>query len=226
MACKTGIAATQIHEIINSQLQMSKLTARWVPRLLSAAQKDVRVKACQELQRISEDLGESFWARIITMDETWLPFYMPETKEQSRQWCCRGERTPVKAKVMPSQKKVMMTVFWNCDGVILIDYLPKNVNINSVYYSNLLRNDLRAALKNKRRGKLTSIPLLQQDNATPHTAALTVNTVQQMGWTLLPHPPYSPDLAPSDFHLFSALKKPLRGKHFADADEMKTAVTQ
>ena len=125
------------------------------------------MKACQELQRISEDLGESFWARIITTDETWLPFYMPENKEQSRQWCCRGERTPVKAKVMPSQKKVIMTVFWNCDGVILIDYLPKNVNINSVYYSNLLRNDLRAALKNKRRGKLTLIPLLQQDNATP-----------------------------------------------------------
>ena len=49
VTCKTGIAATQIHEIINSQLQMSKLTARWVPRLLSAAQKDVRVKACQEL---------------------------------------------------------------------------------------------------------------------------------------------------------------------------------
>ena len=38
--------------------------------------------------------------------------------------------------------------------------------------------------------------------------------------------PYSPDLAPSNFHLFPALKKPLWGKHFADADEMKTAVTQ
>ena len=112
-----------------------------------------------------------------------------ETKELSRQWCCWGERPPVKAKVMPSQKKVMVTVFWECDCVILIDYLPKNYNINSVYYSNLLRNDLRAALKNKRRGKLTSILLLPQDNATPNTAALTENAVQQMGWTLLPHPP-------------------------------------
>ena len=125
---------------------------------------------------------------------------------------------------MPSQKKLMMTVFWDCDGVILINYLPKNVNINNVYYSNLLCNDLRAALKNKIRGKLTSIPLLQQDNATSHTASLTVNTVQQMGWTLLPHPS-TRRISPLAIST-SALKKPLRGNHFADADEMKTAVTQ
>ena len=151
---------------------------------------------------------------------------MPETKEQSKQWCRKEDRPPLKAKTVSSSKKVMMTVFWDCDGIILIDYLESGRTINSEYYSNLLRNDLRNALKNKRRGKLSSIPLLQQDNARPHTAARTVDTIRQMGWILLPHPPYSPDLAPSDFHLFSALKKPLRGKHFVDEEDMKRAVTQ
>ena len=45
-------------------------------------------------------------------------------------------------------------------------------------------------------------------------------------WELLPHPPYSPDLAPSDYHLFAELKKPLRGVHFDALDEVKSAINR
>jgi transposase len=44
--------------------------------------------------------------------------------------------------------------------------------------------------------------ILQNDNATPHTSARTREAIERLGFPLLPHPPYSPDLAPSDFHLF------------------------
>jgi histone-lysine N-methyltransferase SETMAR len=47
-----------------------------------------------------------------------------------------------------------------------------------------------------------------------------------MGWTVLPHPLYSPDLAPSDFHLFGLLKDSLRGRRFADDDELKHSVRE
>lgn len=224
VASITGISLRQLHEIITNNLQMRKLTARWVPRLLTTAQRNNRVEACKELLRMSADIGESFWDRLITEDETWLPHYLPETKLQSRQWCRVGEHPPVKPKSYPSAKKTMITVFWDCKGVILIDYLEQGRTINSAYYCDLLRNDLRTALKNRRRGKLSASPILQHDNARPHTAALTLATVQELGWTLIPHPPYSPDLAPSDYHLFSELKKPLRGKHFHTAEEMKEAV--
>lgn len=224
IAAATGISKTSTHRIMSEKLHMKKLTARWVPRLLNIDQKNARKAACEQLLDILDHLGESFWSRLVTVDETWLPFYLPETKEQSRQWCRRGDRPPLKAKTVPSAGKVMVTVFWDCQGVILVDYLPKGMTINSAYYSNLLDKDLRTALKNKRRGKLSSVPLLQQDNARSHTAALTTTTITRMGWTLLPHPPYSPDLAPSDYHLFSALKQPLRGHHFASLDDMKSAV--
>jgi histone-lysine N-methyltransferase SETMAR len=47
-----------------------------------------------------------------------------------------------------------------------------------------------------------------------------------MGWTVLPHPPYSPDLAPSDFHLFGPLKDALRGRRFADDEELKHSMPE
>ena len=47
----------------------------------------------------------------------------------------------------------------------------------------------------------------------PHTAFLTKELLGSLGWEILPHPPYSPDLIPSDFHLFPHLKEPLRGEN-------------
>ena len=66
--------------------------------------------------------------------------------------------------------------------------------------------------------------LLHHDNARPHTAAATVETVQQLGFKLLQQPPYSPDLAPSDYHIFSPLKEALRGHRFTSDEEVKEAV--
>jgi histone-lysine N-methyltransferase SETMAR len=59
------------------------------------------------------------------------------------------------------------------------------------------------------------------DNARPHTALATQERIQQLQWELLEHPPYSPDLAPTDFHLFGPLKNHLGGKCFAE-EEVET----
>jgi len=66
--------------------------------------------------------------------------------------------------------------------------------------------------------------LLHHDNARPHTAAATVETVQQLSFELLHHPPYSPDLAPSEYHIFGPLKEALRGRSFTSDEEVKVAV--
>ena len=47
-----------------------------------------------------------------------------------------------------------------------------------------------------------------------------------MGIRTVPHPPYSPDLAPCDFLLFSKLKEKIRGCHYETVEEMKEAVTK
>ena len=62
--------------------------------------------------------------------------------------------------------------------------------------------------------------LFHQDNAPAHKAAVAMAAIQEMGFELVDHPPYSPDLALSDFNLFPRLKEHLRGKTFEDDSEV------
>jgi len=58
-------------------------------------------------------------------------------------------------------------------------------------------------------------------NARPHSAHNTTALLKKFKWDIIDHPPYSPDLAPSAFHLFLHLKKYLTGKKFDDGDEVQ-----
>ncbi|UYV85020.1 hypothetical protein LAZ67_X004295 [Cordylochernes scorpioides] len=83
---------------------------------------------------------------------------------------------------------------------------------------------LRRAIQNKRRGMLTKGVRFHHDNARPHTARQTTALIEEFGWELVSHPPYSPDVAPSDFLLFPELKKNLGGTQFQDDYELEEAV--
>ena len=139
--------------------------------------------------------GESFWDRfIITMDETWVPYFLPETKQQSKMWCVKGEAPASESKGrVSSSQKVMISVFWDSKGIHLIDYLQKWVTINADYYCNIIKNNLRRSIQNKRRGKIFRGILYHHDNARPHTAAKTKELLRSLGWEIVPHPSYSPD---------------------------------
>lgn len=63
----------------------------------------------------------------------------------------------------------------------------------------------------------------QQDNARPHTAKITKEKIKELRWKLIPHPPYSPDLAPSDYHVFRSMANDQRGRTFTSDEEAKDA---
>jgi len=109
---------------------------------------------------------------------------------------------PKKFKTQASAGKVMLTVFWNLERVVLADFLEKETTINFQCYVETL-----TALKRriKRVGKRNET-LLQHDNTRPHTSAAKRDAIEWLEFSVLLHPPYSPDLAPSDFHLFPKLR--------------------
>ena len=157
----------------------------------------------------------------MTVDETWVHYYESENKAQSRQSVGPESPRPKKFKTQPSAGKVMATVFWDAQDVIRLEFLAKKstIRVTVAYYANLL-DQLRTVIREKRRGKLSKGILLQQDNARVHTCKIAMNAVELNGYELIPHPAYSPDLAPSDYFLFPNLKKDIRGRHFRSNEEV------
>jgi len=127
--------------------------------------------------------------------------------------------------VQKSAGKLLASIFWDQDGILLIDYIPKSQTIYAEYYSSLLVQ-LKDILREKRCGKVTKGVLFLHDNVPAHWALASQKKLAYLGFQFLDHPPYSPDLAPSDYHLFPGLKKELKSRHFSsDAEFIAAAET-
>lgn len=104
--------------------------------------------------------------------------------------------------------------------------LPFNETINTIKYCSQL-DSLKAAIDEKRPELANRHGVIfHQDNARPHVSLTTQQKLVKLGWDVLPHPPYSPDLAPSDFHLFRSLQNYLNGKTFTSLEECKMHLEQ
>jgi histone-lysine N-methyltransferase SETMAR len=117
---------------------MKKLCARWVPRLLTADQKHTRMKISQQCLEHFNKNKTDFVCQFITIHETWIHHYTPESKQQSKQWTEASCSVPWKTRSVPSAGNVMASVVWDAEGILFIDYLEKGKTITGEYYSNLL----------------------------------------------------------------------------------------
>jgi len=88
------------------------------------------------------------------------------------EWRHSSSPRPKKFRVQKYAGKVLALIFWDQDGILLIDYLPKDQTINAEYYSSMLVQ-LKDTLKEKRRGKVTKGVLFLHDNAPVHRALAT-----------------------------------------------------
>ena len=105
----------------------------------------------------------------------------------------------------------MLCIWWDWKGVLYGDLLPENQMINSSKYC----SQLKAALDEKQPELVNrKCIIFQQDNTRLHVSLLTRQKLLQLGWEVLIHPPYSPDIAPSDFHLFQYLQNSLNVRKF------------
>jgi histone-lysine N-methyltransferase SETMAR len=108
----------------------------------------------------------------------------------------------------------LASVFWDKDGIWVVDYLEKGATITAKYYVARLHK-LMQQLFSKRRGKLSKVIWFLQEDATPHKAAITHQKLADLHFEILKLPAYSPYLAPSDYYLFPNLK----GRKFSSTEE-------
>ena len=175
----------------------------------------------QLLERFTHD-GERFLRSIITGDESCVHHYEPESKMQSMQYRHKNSPAPKKFKVVASARKVLLTIFWDMEAIVHIEFLEQGTTINSERYVSTLRA-LKGRLRRVQQDKVKDVAI-QHDNARPHTSRQTQCALQQLELPTIPHPPYSPDLAPSDFFLLPLLKKHLKGNHYKTDAEVEADV--
>ena len=208
MAETVGISVGSAHSILHDDLCLSKLSVQWVPKALRPNQLNLRSELSTVILLKIEVDEDCFFDQIITGDKTWVYQCDPETKQQFKQWLPRGSSGPIKFKSERSVKKVMAIVFWDSEGVVLVDFLEGKKTVTGAYYVEVLRK-LRAKLAEKCPGKLHCGILFHHDNASAHFSWIVRDVLREFWWELLLHPSYSPDLATSDFFLFPKLKRTL-----------------
>jgi len=139
------------------------------------------------------------------------------TRRQSNyQWSdgIAAHPSPKHSECKNPLQKFSPRFFWDQDGTLAIDYPPKGQTINAEYYSSLLVQLKDILKKNAAGGKVTKGVLFLHENSPAHRALATQKKLTYLGFQCLNHPPYSPDLAQLDYHLFPGLKKTIERSPF------------
>jgi histone-lysine N-methyltransferase SETMAR len=108
------------------------------------------------------------------------------------------------------------------EGIIRYELLKRNLTVTAECYCQQLQH-LEEAIQQKRPGRQHGV-ILQYDNARLNTANMTKAANQELDWEILPHQPYSPDLAPLDYHLFHSLSNNLRGAEFPSTTTLSSKI--
>ena len=221
MAGRLNVTTGTVHSLL-AENGIRKLCSRFVPRLLTAEMQANRLDACRKNLQLLQVIGDRLLSNIITMDETPLSLYVPQSRRESQEWKLPGESFSIKMRSSTSHRKAtMLSVFWDATGIVLIDFADTGISLNTDYYCNFVQE----ARRRRRKSRVCDFYYFA-DNAPIHTSNQSATAVASLGLTVLLHPPYSPDLAPSDFYLFRHLKEHLRGHRFLSKEDVKASVTE
>lgn len=193
----------------------------WVPHDLTPEQKINRLTICNFL--LAKNSREAFLKRIITSDEK---FVLYENPRRQSQWLSPGQAPIPTPKGDLHPRKILLCVWWDYRGIIYFELLPQGKTVTAAVYCAQL-DRLHKQLLIKRPALVNrNLVVYHCDNARGHTAKITQQKLRDFKWEVLPQPPYSPDLSPSDYHLFRSLEHFLSGKKFKDEDSLRSALSQ
>ena len=114
------------------------------------------------------------------MDEHWVHYAHLETKEQSKRWKHPPSATPMKAKVTPSAIKIIASIFWYFEGMLLVGYPQIVKSITRESYADYLKR-LCYNIKHKRPEMLTKGILFHQVNAAAHNLMVAIEIYMTVG---------------------------------------------
>jgi len=221
IADELNVNREALRRILTEELGMRKICAKMVPRNLTEQQRDARVSIWAELlEQVEAD--PELMELVITGDESWFFQYDPETKRQSLEWRSRGSPRPKKALMSKSKLKCMLGCFFDSMSIVHKEWVPAGQTVNQYYYKDILErlgNRVMRVCPN-----ITTNWILYHDNAPAHAAFSVAQLLTSKGITVMPQPPYSPDLVPCDFFSFQKTKSAVKGHHFESTEDIRRSV--
>ncbi|UYV61439.1 SETMAR, partial [Cordylochernes scorpioides] len=201
---------------------MVQKQGNWVPYELKPGNIERHICTCELLLKRQNRKG--FLHRIVTGDEKWIHYDNPKRRKS---WVKPGHASTSTAKPNIHGKKLMLCIWWDHLGVIYYELLQPNETITGERYQQQLMR-LSRALKIKRPlyAKRHDKVIYQHFNARPHVAKVAEETLEALQWDVLPHPLYSPDIAPSDYHMFRSMTHGLAEQHFTSYEEAKNWIAE
>ena len=132
------ISEGSVFTILHEHLSMRKLYSKWVLHLLTVDQKQQRINNSECYLQLFQCNKKEFLHKYVTMEETWIHLFTPESNQQSAGWTPPDESCSKQPKMQTLAGKVLASIFWNTQGILFIDYLEKGRTINIKYYIALL----------------------------------------------------------------------------------------
>jgi len=189
---------------------MHQTAVKFVPRVLTQEEKDSRVAICQELKETVIN-DPTLLLNVITGNESIVYAYDPETKLQFSQWKSPASPRSKKAHMQKSKLNTMLICFFEQEGIVHREFVPPGMTVNADFYCDVIRR-LHENVRRKRPQKWQNQKLIiHHDNALVHRSFKVSQFLAKKSMTVVPHPPYSPDLVPCDFFLFPKLKLQMKG---------------
>jgi histone-lysine N-methyltransferase SETMAR len=213
-----GLHPNTVKHILCEDLKMRKVNFKWVPHSLSDSQKAARVQISQQLLDFLNSRSSRTLCNVYTGDETWVYLDNPRTS----MWIGADVERPTRTRRSVASPKRMFWVEFSRTGIGAVVMLPPGESFNKAFFTESILPSIVEHRARNRPTKRACGTFLHLDNARPHLAA---DEFEELGIRRLPHPPYSPDLAPCDFWLFAHLKQCLEGQFFDDDIQLRLAVS-
>ena len=226
IVAEMGISTGSVHSILTEDLNLRRVTAKFVPKLLTEQQKELRKEICKDMLNLANHDPE-FIKTIITGDETWVYGYDPETQVSFLAMEASRITTVKKSSASSQQCESDADLFFYSCGTVHHEYAPEGQTINKEYYLPVICR-LREAVRRKRPDMWAAKNFqLHHNNVPAHSAHVIHAFPVKNSMSLVRQAPYSPDLAPCDFWLFPKLKAILKGRRFqSNKDIMKKSTEE
>lgn len=221
-----GINSSSVFQILTHVLKLRKVCARWIPHLLTEEQKRERVRIASQLLDRYKNADQNRMNEIVTGDETWVYFYEPDGKEKNKVWVGENDERPQIARRARTSKRIMYALFFDCQGMVARIPIPEGRSVTGIFYRDSVLSAVVSHYTTARPGTGVRGIKLLHDNAPAHKSVVVKSYLSDNSIETLPHPAYSPDLAPCDFWLNPYIKNYMRGRRFESRHAVGSALFQ